>query len=65
MEWWGNPNSFGGSVDLGLLLQFLKGHEVWLVVEGDLGLQSFATMVEREKWVKQPLPVGKKDLYSG
>ena len=65
VEWWGNSNSFGGSVDLGLLLRFLKGHEVWLAEEGELGLQSFATMGERENWSKQPFPVKKKALYRG
>ena len=37
----------GEDVDLGLLHQILEGHQVWVVEEGDLGINGFVLMEER------------------
>jgi hypothetical protein len=47
MKWMGNLNSFGGSVDLGLLLRILKGLQVLVARDGYLEDLSFALMEER------------------
>ena len=48
MEWMGNANSLGGSVDQDLLPRFPEGKQVWVAREGDLEAFQCLTMEERE-----------------
>jgi hypothetical protein len=59
LEWMGKSNSFGESVDLGLLPRIPKGLQVLVARMGDLVIWSTTTMEKRE-WKSQP-SLGEED----